>query len=240
MPKLLADKKAHLDEVDDPIAPFEVNGGAEVSLQSSSQNTDAQSGEAAPPVTVLVARRIRPGCEDEFKKLLEELCELLEKCEGFQNLKAFEPSDSEDDYKVILSFDSTDSLQKWQNSAPRHDWLARVKPLEIAPPRSHFITGLEGWFTLTQHEGMKAPPRWKMALVTWAAIFPTVCLINLVVLTPLESWPKIAQCVIGTMLTVPAMTWIVMPRVTRLFQKFLYPEIPLATKNAESAPRAKP
>ena len=62
-----------------------------------------------------------------------------------------------------------------------------------------------------------------MALVTLAAIVPLVLLMNVLVLPQLSGWPLVARTLVfsGTLTTL--MTWVVMPRMTRLFRRFLYP-----------------
>jgi hypothetical protein len=63
-----------------------------------------------------------------------------------------------------------------------------------------------------------------MALLTWITLFPLITLVVLAldpILTRLELVPRLA---ITTAVTVPLMTWVVMPRVTRLLRGWLYPE----------------
>ena len=62
-----------------------------------------------------------------------------------------------------------------------------------------------------------------MALVTWVTIFPLITVVVLVLdplLVRLDVVPRLA---VTTAVTVPIMTWLVMPRVTRLLRGWLYP-----------------
>jgi len=65
-----------------------------------------------------------------------------------------------------------------------------------------------------------------MALVTWATIFPLIT--GVVVATaPLPGpLPLVARLAVTTGITVPLMTWVVMPQVTRLLGRWLYPDRP--------------
>ena len=62
-----------------------------------------------------------------------------------------------------------------------------------------------------------------MALLTWITIFPLITAIVAVTGPLLEELPLVLRLGITTALAVPLMTWIVMPRVTRLLRGWLYP-----------------
>ena len=63
-----------------------------------------------------------------------------------------------------------------------------------------------------------------MALVTWITIFLLITAIVATTGPTLEDLPLAVRPGITTALTVPLMTWVVMPRVTRLLHRWLYPE----------------
>lgn len=61
---------------------------------------------------------------------------------------------------------------------------------------------------------MPVPPKWEVAVVTWADIFPTVCLLYLLFLwlDPLmERWPLLPRIAMLTVAVVAAMTWVGAP-----------------------------
>lgn len=86
------------------------------------------------------------------------------------------------------------------------------------------LTGLETWFTLPARDGGPAPPRYKMALVTWLAVFVLVTIIFVLFGRWLEAMPMLLRNLIFTAVMVTLMTYVVMPRVTRLFSFWLYPK----------------
>ena len=62
-----------------------------------------------------------------------------------------------------------------------------------------------------------------MALITWLTIFPLITLVVVVLDPLLEGLGRVTRLAITTAVTVPIMTWLVMPRVTRLLRGWLYP-----------------
>jgi antibiotic biosynthesis monooxygenase (ABM) superfamily enzyme len=62
-----------------------------------------------------------------------------------------------------------------------------------------------------------------MALVTWITIFPLITLVVVILNPLLTGLPLVLRLAVTTAVTVPLMTWVVMPRVTRLLRGWLYP-----------------
>ena len=94
----------------------------------------------------------------------------------------------------------------------------------LGPLQRQVLTGLEGWFTLPSQPGTPPPPRYKMAIVTWAAIFPLITLVVVATAPPVGSLPLVARLAVTTGIAVPLMTWWVMPQMTRLLRRWLYPD----------------
>ena len=68
---------------------------------------------------------------------------------------------------------------------------------------------------------MIPPPRYKMALVTWIAIFGLIVIINLLLGSFLASLPMLLRSFILTVGLVTLMNYFVMPRMIRLFSGWL-------------------
>jgi len=65
-----------------------------------------------------------------------------------------------------------------------------------------------------------------MAVLTWATIFPLITLVVVASAPLLGPLPLVVRLAVTTGATVPLMTWVVMPRVTRLLHRWLYPDRP--------------
>ncbi|MDJ0569682.1 MAG: hypothetical protein QNJ53_11615 [Pleurocapsa sp. MO_192.B19] len=86
------------------------------------------------------------------------------------------------------------------------------------------MTGLETWFAVNSSVSrpMIPPPRYKMAIVTWIAIFGLIIVINLFLGSFLASLPMLLRSFVLTVGLVALMTYVVMPRMTRLLSGWLY------------------
>ncbi len=69
-------------------------------------------------------------------------------------------------------------------------------------------------------------PSWKIALLTWVGLWPTVTLVMWVVQPQLQGFPVPLQTLLLTAMIVPLMAWVHMPLLTRLFRGWLAPPAP--------------
>ena len=181
-------------------------------------------GAAAGPVTATVTRRVKPGHEAAYEQVLAGIGGAARAFPGYQGEEVFRPAGGAGgEYQIVYRFDSGAHLRAWLESPERAAWLARAGPHTAGPLRAQYLTGLESWFTLPAQPGAPAPPPYKMAILTWAAIFPLITLVVLASAPFIGSWPLVPRLAVTTLVTVPAMTWAVMPRVTWLLRRWLYP-----------------
>jgi len=179
---------------------------------------------ADPPVTVDVVQKIKPGCEAEFEQVLADLIEAAKAFEGHLGANIFRPADAANpEYRIVFKFDHLSNLRQWEESAMRRRLLERAKRLVVGERKWQTLTGLETWFTLSTQQAIVPPPRYKMLIVTSLAAFPTINLINLL-LQPLPPLPPLLRVFIGMVLLLSLMTYVIMPRMTRLFAGWLYPK----------------
>ncbi|PSF39315.1 hypothetical protein C7H19_00565 [Aphanothece hegewaldii CCALA 016] len=177
-----------------------------------------------PPVTVSITRRVKPGCEKAFEEFVSGITAAAMTFEGHLGATIIRPSNPAiPEYRVIFKFDRRSNLEKWENSECRRQWLAREKVLIVGSPVREVLTGLETWFTLPAYQEIIPPPRYKMAAITFIAIFPLIKIVSYSFKPVLVSLPSLLQEMMATGLIVLLMTYVVMPRMTRLFAFWLYP-----------------
>ena len=67
----------------------------------------------------------------------------------------------------------------------------------------------------------KAPPRYKMALLTWAGAFPLLTAVNVLLSPVLVALPLPGRTLLITGLLIGLLTYVIMPRLTRLCATWL-------------------
>jgi antibiotic biosynthesis monooxygenase (ABM) superfamily enzyme len=180
--------------------------------------------EPTEPVTVTVARQVAPGREGEFEDWYDGIIACASGFPGFLGSGVLRPREAvggdAGDWHVVYRFADADSLHWWEASDERADWLHKAEDL-ARETGVHRVSGLETWFALPGRTA-PAPPRWKMAVVTLLAIVPLVLLMNVLVLPLLKGWWLVARTLVFSGILTGLMTWVVMPRMTKLFRRFLY------------------
>ena len=180
---------------------------------------------AEGPVTTTVTRRIKPGHEAAYEAFLAGISGAARAFPGYLGVEIFRPAPGANgDYRIVYRFDTAQHLRAWLDSPEHAAWLQRAEPHVAGPMRTQVLVGLEGWFTLPTQPGAPPPPPYKMALVTWATLFPLITLVVVATAPLLGRLPLVLRLAVTTGVTVPLMTWVVMPRVTRLLHRWLYPD----------------
>ncbi|WP_025916839.1 antibiotic biosynthesis monooxygenase [Herminiimonas sp. CN] len=194
----------------------------------------------AHPVLLLVSRRAKPGHEAEFEWLMAEFITSAEAFPGCLGAQLVHPGDEEavEDtlYHALMAFEDASSLDAWQKSAERAAGLASIAPYIEGLAVVRGIAGLAHWFQPQTGAKHSQPPRWKVAVVTWLGIFPTVYLLFLLLGDVLAPLSLLARIFLLTALVVAIMTWGVAPQLTRLLKPWLFPSTTPKPKGAPVEP----
>ncbi len=175
-------------------------------------------------MTVLVTRRVRAGHEADFEQAANGMIAAATQFEGHLGGYLIKPDTPGGRlYQTLFAFDSDAHLRAWTTSAPRRAFLDRIAAISEGGDGLQILSGLETWFALPAARVRQPPPRYKMAVVTWMGIFPSVMAISALVapwLAPIH--PALSVLVVTALVTI-AMTWAVMPALARLLAPWLYP-----------------
>ncbi len=174
------------------------------------------------PAKMMIERRVRPGAEREFRAWTERLVHLAKAHAAHQGTSVINTGDG--NTFVILRFSSQDDLDAWSGSTAFRTLLRAGDAYSRLAEDAIVLSGFETWFAIPGRTAA-APPRWKMALVTWSALLPQVIALGIIVPT---SVPFVVRAAVTTAIPVAMLTWIIMPRLTALLHSWLYPRAMIA------------
>ncbi|MEW6695309.1 Antibiotic biosynthesis monooxygenase [Tepidimonas thermarum] len=181
----------------------------------------------AHAVMVLVSRRARPGHEAALEATWARLSEVAATFPGYVGGQLIRPGDSGADgderlFHMLFAFDNPAHLRAWQASPARLLGLQALEPHVEGHAVVRELSGLDHWFTPSATTPATPPPRWKVAVVTWLGIYPTVLFLFLAVAPWLDAWPLPLRTAVITCLVVVLMTWLVAPTLTRWLRPWLH------------------
>ncbi len=176
--------------------------------------------DANEPVTVLVARRVRPGREVEFERWASELTRAASAFDGFLGAGLLRPGHVGELWHVVYRFATAGDLAKWEHSSTRAELLAHGEQV-MSTTHERRVTGLETWFEVPGRTA-PAPPKWKMFVVTSIVIFVLQLALNVIlhrVASPIALVPRVALI---SFAVTGLMTWVVQPPLARALERWLY------------------
>jgi antibiotic biosynthesis monooxygenase (ABM) superfamily enzyme len=173
------------------------------------------------PVTISIARKIVSGREADYEKWLKSLSAEAIEYPGHMGVNVIRPTAPSREYVTIFRFDTYEHSKAWEDSAIRKEWLGRLEGIVEGEVEVHTGTGLEFWFSLPELPVTHPSPH-KMALVLLVVVFVLVLAIRTAMSTFAAEWPMVMQVFASVFCQVMLMTYVVMPRVTRLLQAWLY------------------
>ena len=176
---------------------------------------------AAPvpePVTVTVARVVRPDRRQAFERWAAETLALAASFPGNLGATLLHPGEGSDEYHLVYRFTDDESLAGWERSPQRRAALAQLSEM-VDEERYARVAGLESFFTRPAAPG----PRWRLTVLTIAAVLAITSLVQLLVMPHLMSWPLEARLLLSACVVVTGLGHVVMRALTRLFAGWLSP-----------------
>lgn len=171
---------------------------------------------------MVVTRNVKPECVPAFEGWLREYARAAERRPGHLGLEVLRPGGTAGPYTVVANWDSSAHLQAWLQSDEHTAWIARAAPLLATAEQRDVRTGLETWFTPPGAPASAAPPRWKMFLVTWAVVWVVVWILDIWYAPLIAPLPVALRALLFTLVIVGLLTYVLMPRATRLLHRFLF------------------
>lgn len=181
---------------------------------------------ARPGVGMVVSTRVKSGREHEYREWQGTIDKEAARFPGFMGNEVFPPVPGlQDEWVVVVRFDSPANLQKWLASDVRRRLNDEAARLWHEARVESFGGGFPGWFTAgAPGPGQPAlPPNWKQAMTVLLVLYPTVMLLDLVLSPRLASLPFPLQMFFGNAASVAMLTWLLMPLALRAFAFWLTP-----------------
>lgn len=172
------------------------------------------------PVTVVYTWDVAKGREHDFEEWAHGITDEATRFPGHLGATWLRPEGKDRRYHTVLRFSDGDRLSAWLESPERERWMRRLEGL-AEEDRTH-TTGMETWFSLPDRS-VPAPPRWKMALVTFAAVYPLSLLLQATAVPLAKSWPLPLRSLVFPIVLVPLLTYVIMPTLSRVLRRWLYP-----------------
>jgi antibiotic biosynthesis monooxygenase (ABM) superfamily enzyme len=175
-------------------------------------------------VTVVVTRRVKRGHESDYEDWLSRLLEEAKSMKGYIGATIQKPAPGSTEYTSVFRFDTVDNLRKFEESEMRSKYLREVVDYVDADAIWKKITGLEFWFSPPKGTVIAQPSRFRMSLVTIAIVFGLVLSIGqLVGMVATAEVPSYIRLFVTISIEIFLMTYVIMPRITRLLAKWIYP-----------------
>jgi antibiotic biosynthesis monooxygenase (ABM) superfamily enzyme len=150
-----------------------------------------------------------------FEPLLHEMITAARGFEGHLGVDVLRP-DGGGLYQIIFRYRSRAEQRAWMASEQRRELVARIDCLldhgTTAEVRT--VDGCEGWFVTPGYAPPAPPRRWKMAVVTFAALYPLLLALITELRRITSGLPVPLTMLLTLGLTIPLMTWLVMPPLT--------------------------
>ena len=177
---------------------------------------------ASEPVTVVVRRRVKPGAEAAFESAMQDFIRFALGSPGNRGINVVRPASSSREYTVVDRFSDAAARQAFKATPAYGEWMRRLRELSESDPYIEERSGLGGWFSLPGAPRASQPAQVKMALVTFLGVLPLTAGLPPLFAWLLPAWhPQLAN-VLVTALIVAALTWAIMPLLTRVFARWLF------------------
>jgi antibiotic biosynthesis monooxygenase (ABM) superfamily enzyme len=176
-------------------------------------------------VLSVIRHQVRSDSREQYEAWLREIVPIAAGYPGHRGVNIIKPAGGLSEYVIVLHFDRIDNLRAWLESDVRNDLVKKVRPcLEVAEDIK-IETGLEFWFMPPEALQRHAKP-YKQFLATLSVIYPLTLIVPWAFRPVFAAVPPLGSLLVANLLInvviVGLLTWVIMPRYTRLLAKWLF------------------
>ncbi|WP_299682447.1 antibiotic biosynthesis monooxygenase [uncultured Roseobacter sp.] len=174
-------------------------------------------------VTALIISHVRPGHEDAPDAKIADILALASKADGYLGSSVLRGTQGgQPQLYVVLHFATRAAWAAWRETPQAQPLLEDALQHVSEAPEVKLADGFAGWFDLPAAPMPVVPAKWKMAVVTWLAIFPILSVFLTGTAPLMGDLHPIGRLFLNTPIIVPLMTWLIMPGMTHLFRRWLF------------------
>lgn len=192
-------------------------GGA-AHLDGFAHEQVASLAPSRPPVTAVLTVPVRAEHRAAFRQLHDLSVERMAGMPGFLHAELLDPVPGvQDDTVILLTFDTRDHLDEWLASHDRKQLVERQSEYLLAPRTLNVVGGFAGWF----ESGRGDVTRWKSGAAVLLAIVPASQVYLAARTSLFPQLNVVVATVVGNVFTVAALTYVLMPVITRRLKHWL-------------------
>ncbi len=174
-------------------------------------------------VVSVIRHDVRPGHRDAYEAWTRDVIAVATGFEGHRGVTIVRPPEGQSTYTIVLHFDTLDHLRAWLDSDSRTTLLSRAHSYLAGPGNVEIRPGLDFW--LPAPGPRRAAPH-RQFLLALSVIYPLSLLVP-AGLRPLFASVgplahPMARALVVSSVIVWLMTYLIMPRYTRLVGHWLY------------------
>lgn len=190
------------------------------------RDTDTPAKTTIPdPPQVVISHRVKHNKHAEFKAWSDGIAKVMSQTDGFLSYQSLPPVEGiQEEWMIVFQFDNAEHLRVWINSKARSELLEKSVDLVESQWKTEITSSaLEQLLGLLPASKAAPPPLWKLMLITYTGLFPTVVFLTYGVASIWVHWPLIIQIIVSTACSVVIMSSIVMPTLFRVMHRWLQP-----------------
>ena len=184
-------------------------------------------------IHIAITRRVRSGHLADFERLLGDFSSRSLAEPGARGMHFIypPPESSSGEYGILHSFANEAERDAFYRSLLYQQWLKDIAPLTEGEAIHRKLTGLEAWF---RNSGEASPPRWKMAVLTWVAVWPVSMIVPAALLPFVSPFlhPILTSGTIAAGI-VSVLTWLAMPLLVKMAHPWLQTRTPSPVHKSE-------
>jgi antibiotic biosynthesis monooxygenase (ABM) superfamily enzyme len=182
----------------------------------------AHSRRQAGTASSVFAYRIRPEREADFQEWRRRILEEVRTYDGFLGTESFDTLDSSNpEFVVVVRFDNRANLDAWLAADIRKTFMKEVRSYVDHYSLRRISSGFEGWFDTSENKN--PPASWRQAMVILTALFPVIMTLRQLLLPVFAVLPMPAAFLVLLTVDIAVLTYVVMPRFSRLMNFWLRP-----------------